>query len=57
MTGKDSFWDRIRRFFRPERETYESRTARGGDAAAPLGTEYYQGTDRRRAGGSFDIGS
>jgi hypothetical protein len=56
MGGRISVWTRITRFFRPERETYNTRKARGGDPGAGLGTQYYQGTDRRLNGGSADIG-
>ena len=56
MSDKISLWTRIRRFFRPERETYESRQARGGEPGGPLGSQYYEATDRRRSGGSAEIG-
>jgi hypothetical protein len=56
MSGRISVWTRIRRFFRPERETYDTRKARGGEPGAGLGSQYYEATDRRRSGGSAEIG-
>ena len=56
MNGKASVFARIKQFFWPARETYDTRQARGGEPGEGLSTQYYQGTDRRRNGGSADIG-
>jgi hypothetical protein len=57
MSEKTSVWARIVRFFRPERETYETRQARGGEIGADPTPQYNQATDQRRHGGSGAIGS
>lgn len=56
MSDKISILARIRKFFRPARETYDTRQARGGEPCERLATQYYNGTDRRRNGGSADMG-
>ena len=56
MSDKISIFGRIKQFFRPARETYDTRQARGGQPDERLATQYYNGTDRRRSGGSADIG-
>jgi hypothetical protein len=56
MSGKTSAWLRIKRFFRPERETYETRQARGPEAGESPATQHYEATDQRRSGGSAAIG-
>ena len=56
MTAKPTIWQRVVRFFVPETETYETRPARSGEPGAPLTTQHYEATDRRRHGGSADIG-
>lgn len=55
MSDTPSVWSRIKRWFRPERETYETRRARGADptAAEP---HIAESTDGRRSGGSMQIG-
>jgi hypothetical protein len=57
MTDHVPFWSRLRRFSRPDRETYETWQQRPSaqDPAAP-GTEHYPPTDYRRSGGSGAIG-
>jgi hypothetical protein len=56
VSGKISVWTKIQRFFRPERETYETRQARGGEPGEALGTQKYEATDQRRHGGSGAVG-
>lgn len=56
MSSKASLWVRVKKFIRPERESYDTRRARGGDPDQPLATQYYESTDRRRHGGSSEIG-
>ena len=56
MSDEISLWTRINRFFRPERETYETRQARGSEPSAGLRTQKYEATDQRRHGGSGGIG-
>ena len=56
MSAKISVWTRVKRFFRPERETYETRRARGSEPGGALGTQKYEATDQRRHGGSDGIG-
>ncbi|MCC2032867.1 hypothetical protein [Microbacterium allomyrinae] len=56
MSEKRSIWIRVRRFFRPEVETYESRRARPGEPGEGPGIPVYEATDRRRGGGSMEIG-
>lgn len=56
MSDKFSLWTRIRSFFRPERETYETRQARGSEPSSGLGTQKYDATDQRRNGGPSGIG-
>ncbi len=50
MSEKPSVWTRIARFFRPQRETYETRQARGGEIGRGLGSQYNHATDQRRFG-------
>jgi len=57
MNRRPTIWTRIKRFLRPEMETYETRRARGEDEVHRLGTQYYEATDRRRHGGSADGGA
>jgi len=56
MTGKPSPWTRVRNFFSPPRESYDTRTARPGEPGAGTGAPVYQATDRRRHGGTMEIG-
>ena len=56
MSGSLSMWTRIRNFFSPPRETYESRKTRPGDPGDGPGSPVYEATDRRRHGGTMDIG-
>jgi len=56
VSHKISVWTRVKRFFRPERETYETRQARPGQPGEPLGTQKYEATDQRRHGGPSGIG-
>ena len=55
MSDEISLWTRINSFFRPERETYETRQARGSEPSAGLRTQKYEATDQRRHGGSGGI--
>jgi hypothetical protein len=57
MNRRPTIWTRIKRFLRPETETYETRRARGEDEVHRLGTQHYEATDRRRHGGSADGGA
>lgn len=57
MSERSRIWTRVKRFFRPETETYETRRARGADEGPQLGSQYYEATDRRRHGGSADGGA
>ncbi len=56
MAQKQSIWTRIIRFFRPERETYDTRRARGGEPGPGLTTQKYEATDSRRHGGTGATG-
>ncbi len=56
MSEKISLWGRIRRFFRPETETYETRQRRGGAPGAGPASQHYGATDPRRHGESGAIG-
>lgn len=56
MSHKPTLFARIRQFFRPARETYESRQARGGEPDG-LTPQHYEATDRRRHGGAGEIGA
>jgi|GEM_PF-2274077 len=56
MTGKPSPWTRVRNFFSPPRESYDTRTARGGEPGAGPDAAVYEATDRRRHGGTMEIG-
>lgn len=52
MSHKPTIFARIRQFFWPARESYESRQARGGEPGAGLPPQYDHAPDRRRHGGS-----
>jgi hypothetical protein len=56
MTSKPSLWTRIRNLISPPRETYDSRQARPGDPDAGPDRAIYEATDRRRHGGTMEIG-
>lgn len=56
MSDKNSVWMRLKRFFRPTTETYETRQARPGDPGNAPGTQKYEATDQRRHGGTGAIG-
>lgn len=56
MVQKPSVWARLRRFFRPEPETYGTRRPRGAEPGAGLGTQKYEATDYRRHGGTGPAG-
>jgi hypothetical protein len=56
MSQKPTLFARIRQFFWPARETYETRTARGGEPGAGPASPHYEAIDRRRHGGSAEIG-
>ena len=56
MHGKTSIWTRIKRFVRPETETYETRRARGAGADPSVESPVYEATDGRRHGGSGQLG-
>ncbi|MCP2638425.1 hypothetical protein K0817_017875 [Microbacterium sp. HD4P20] len=56
MAQKQSLWTRIKNFISPPRESYDSRQARPGDAGAGPGDPVYEATDRRRHGGTMEIG-
>lgn len=56
MSEKPSMWARITQFFRPQRETYETRQSRGGEIGSGLGSQYNHATDQRRFGESGSIG-
>lgn len=56
MTRQPSLWTRITHFFSPPRESYDTRGARPGEPGAGPGNPVYEATDRRRAGGSMEIG-
>ncbi|QIG40989.1 hypothetical protein G5T42_17165 [Microbacterium sp. 4R-513] len=56
MTEKSSTWTRVKRFFRPEPETYDTRRPRAGEPAPGLETQKYEATDSRRHGGTGAIG-
>jgi hypothetical protein len=57
VSAKLSVWTRVKRFFRPERETYETRRARAADPDQVAGSQKYEATDQRRAGGSGAMGA
>jgi len=56
MTSTPSLWTRVRNFFSPPRETYDTRQARPGEPGSGPGVPTYEATDRRRHGGSMEIG-
>lgn len=56
MSHKPSLFARIRQFFWLARESYDTRQARGGELDG-LAPQQYEATDRRRHGGSGDIGA
>lgn len=57
MAQRQSVWTRIKHFFSPPRESYDTRQARPGASADGPGNPVYEATDRRRGGGTMDIGS
>jgi hypothetical protein len=57
MAQKQSVWTRIQHFLAPPRESYDTRRARPNSAAGEPGAPVYEATDRRRHGGSMEIGS
>ncbi|WP_203580922.1 hypothetical protein [Microbacterium hibisci] len=54
---KASLWTRLKNFVSPPRESYDTRQARAGDLGAGAQSAVYDATDRRRHGGSMEIGS
>lgn len=54
--SRKSLWIQVKQFIRPERESYDTRHPRGGDPGQPLATQYYEATDRRRHGGTGEMG-
>jgi hypothetical protein len=56
MARKQSLWTRITNFVSPPRESYDSRQARPGEPGDDPGKPIYEATDRRRAGGTMEIG-
>ena len=53
-----SLWLKVKRLFRPETETYETRRARPGtDALGGLPEQYGGSTDQRRHGGTGATGA
>ncbi|WP_164861559.1 hypothetical protein [Microbacterium sp. CPCC 204701] len=56
MAQKQSVWTRITHFFSPPRETYDTRKARPDGSADGPANPVYEATDRRRHGGTMDIG-
>jgi hypothetical protein len=54
--SKPTLWHRIKAFFRPETETYETRKARPSGDTPNLPEQYNTATDPRRSGGSAAIG-
>jgi hypothetical protein len=59
MSNDASFWTRVKRFFRPERETYDTRKARPGDDGreGSVAEQYGRSTDQRRHGGTGATGA
>lgn len=57
MAQKQSVWTRITHFFFPPRESYDTRRARPEESAGAPGYPVYEATDRRRHGGTMEIGS
>ncbi|WP_194397072.1 hypothetical protein [Microbacterium atlanticum] len=58
MSGGLSMWTRVRNFFSPPRETYESRKTRTRtrEPGHGPGSPVHEATDRRRHGGTMEIG-
>jgi hypothetical protein len=56
MSEKPSLWARIVQFFRPARETYDTRQARGGEMGKEPAQQYNYATDQRRFGNSGAAG-
>ena len=52
MAEKASIWQRIVRWFRPERETYDTRRTRPDDPGDRPNDQFNEPTDQRRAGWS-----
>ena len=57
MSQKPPLWTRVRNFFSPPRESYDTRQPRAGEPSEGPGSPVYEATDRRRHGGTMDIGS
>ncbi|GAA5084265.1 hypothetical protein GCM10025760_01960 [Microbacterium yannicii] len=57
MSRKPSLWTRVRNFVSPPRESYDTRQARPGEPGEGPGNPVFEATDRRRHGGSMDIGA
>ncbi len=51
MSPKKTLWQTVVQFVRPERETYETRRTRPGDAAAAPSEQFNAQLDQRRGGG------
>lgn len=56
MSGDISIWTRIKRFFRPQPETYDTRQPRPGEPGDAPGNQPYGATDQRRHGGTGATG-
>jgi hypothetical protein len=56
MSRRTTLWQRVKGFFRPPTETYETRKARATGETTTLPEQYNASTDPRRAGGSGAIG-
>jgi hypothetical protein len=56
MSRRTTFWQRVKAFFRPPTETYETRKARPTGDTTTLPEQYNASTDPRRSGGSGAIG-
>ena len=56
MTRNPSLWTRIKNFVSPPRESYDTRKARPGEPGDGADNPVYEATDRRRHGGSMEIG-
>lgn len=56
MSDEISVWTRVKRFFRPPTETYETRENHPAEQG-PLATQKYEATDQRRHGGTGAMGA
>ena len=56
MSKRTTLWQRVKAFFRPPTETYDTRRARPGGEMATLPEQYNPSTDPRRSGGSAALG-